>query len=170
MNIQTVSPSELNQWIQSDDAVLIDVREPGEHHTARIPNSRLHPLGKITASDIPNTDKKVVIYCQKGLRGENACKKVAKDTHADIYNLTGGLSQWSAQGLATESSGKNILPLDRQVQLTIGTTVLTSSVLAYTVNLNFIWLSAFFGAGLIVAGATGFCGLARVIAKMPWNR
>ncbi|PZP63873.1 MAG: hypothetical protein DI604_27565, partial [Delftia acidovorans] len=30
--------------------------------------------------------------------------------------------------------------------------------------------SAFVGCGLIVAGATGFCGLARMLMKAPWNR
>ena len=31
-------------------------------------------------------------------------------------------------------------------------------------------LSGFVGAGLIMAGVTGFCGLARVLMKMPWNK
>jgi hypothetical protein len=35
---------------------------------------------------------------------------------------------------------------------------------------GFWGLSAFVGAGLFMAGATGFCGMARLLAVMPWNR
>jgi hypothetical protein len=38
------------------------------------------------------------------------------------------------------------------------------------VNPSFIFLSGFVGAGLMVAGATGFCGMAEILARMPWNR
>lgn len=31
-------------------------------------------------------------------------------------------------------------------------------------------MSAFVGAGLVFAGSTGYCGMAKVLAKMPWNR
>ena len=34
----------------------------------------------------------------------------------------------------------------------------------------FVWLSAFVGAGLIYAGLTGVCGMAKLLAKMPWNK
>jgi hypothetical protein len=33
-----------------------------------------------------------------------------------------------------------------------------------------IWLTIFVGAGLTVAGVTGFCGMARLLALLPWNR
>ena len=34
----------------------------------------------------------------------------------------------------------------------------------------FLGLSAFVGAGLLVAGATGWCGMAKLLQRMPWNR
>ena len=58
----------------------------------------------------------------------------------------------------------------RQVQLTIRTGVLTGAILALTVNPNRVFLCAFFGAGLTFAGSTGWCGLAILLSKMPWNR
>jgi hypothetical protein len=63
-----------------------------------------------------------------------------------------------------------LLPLDRQVQLTIGLGVLIGSLLAYFVNPMFFLLTGFFGAGLTFAGLSGTCGLAMVMAKMPWNQ
>jgi hypothetical protein len=38
------------------------------------------------------------------------------------------------------------------------------------VNPNWVFLCAFFGAGLTFAGSTGWCGLAILMSKMPWNR
>jgi hypothetical protein len=56
------------------------------------------------------------------------------------------------------------------VQLSIGLTVLLGTVLGYFVHPYFLILSAFFGLGLINAGLTGWCGLALLMAKMPWNQ
>ncbi|MFN3400784.1 MAG: YgaP-like transmembrane domain [Ferrovibrio sp.] len=44
------------------------------------------------------------------------------------------------------------------------------AVLAWFVSPWFILLSGFVGAGLMMAGLTGFCGMARLLAAMPWNR
>ncbi|MFH0001760.1 thiosulfate sulfurtransferase YgaP, partial [Pseudomonas aeruginosa] len=43
-------------------------------------------------------------------------------------------------------------------------------VLGYTVNSGFFLLSGFVGAGLLFAGISGFCGMARLLDKMPWNQ
>jgi hypothetical protein len=66
--------------------------------------------------------------------------------------------------------GRKRLPVDRQVQLIAGGMVLTGIALGTLVNPWFLAISAFFGAGLTFAGATGTCGLALVLLKMPWNR
>jgi hypothetical protein len=58
----------------------------------------------------------------------------------------------------------------RQVQLIIGVLVLTGSVLALTVDKNIAIIPAFLGAGLTLAGSTGWCGLAILLSKMPWNK
>lgn len=62
------------------------------------------------------------------------------------------------------------LPLMRQVQIAAGALILLGVVLGYAVNSGFFLLSGFVGAGLTFAGLTGFCGMARLLAVMPWNR
>ncbi|EHC46625.1 Rhodanese-related sulfurtransferase [Salmonella enterica subsp. enterica serovar Johannesburg str. S5-703] len=42
-------------------------------------------------------------------------------------------------------------------------------ILGYTVHGGFFLISGFVGAGLMLAGMTGFCGMARLLEKMPWN-
>jgi hypothetical protein len=66
--------------------------------------------------------------------------------------------------------GRKRLPVDRQVQLIAGLMVVTGVALGMLVNPWFLVIAAFFGAGLTFAGATGTCGMALVLMKMPWNR
>lgn len=58
----------------------------------------------------------------------------------------------------------------RQVQIAAGSLVLLGVILGYGVSTGFFLLSAFVGAGLLFAGVSGFCGMARLLMKMPWNR
>jgi hypothetical protein len=66
--------------------------------------------------------------------------------------------------------GRKRLAVDRQVQLIVGSMMLVSVALGLLVSPWFLAIGAFFGAGLTFAGATGTCGLAFLLARMPWNR
>ena len=55
-------------------------------------------------------------------------------------------------------------------QIISGLLILTGVILSLTVARGFVLLSGFVGAGLLMAGATGWCGMARLLAFMPWNR
>jgi len=66
--------------------------------------------------------------------------------------------------------GKKSIPLERQVRIAAGFLVLLGAVLGFFVHPYFIGLSAFVGAGLMFAGITDTCGMALVLAKMPWNQ
>lgn len=172
MLLKTIDSKTLKNWLENGEAVLVDVREPAEHAASNIEGAVPLPLGKINKTTAPPcAGKKLVIHCQKGRRGETACKKLlSENPNLDIYNLEGGIEAWSANGFAVISSSKAFLPLDRQVQLTIGICVLMGSLLGYFISPKFFLLTGFFGAGLTFAGLTGFCGLALLMAKMPWNK
>ena len=172
MPIKTVDAATLKHWMDSNEAVVVDVREPAEHIAEKIHKAILLPLGAVNKTALPEASgKKLVIHCHSGKRSMNACKKLlAEDSTLDLYNLEGGISAWSAAGHHVTTSGKFFLSLDRQVQLTVGLGVLIGSLLTYFVNPLFFLLSGFFGAGLIFAGLSGFCGLAMVMARMPWNK
>ncbi len=171
MTVKHIDAQTAKQWLDADEAILIDVREPIEHNAQKIEGAQLQPLGSICCSTIPNTDKKVLIHCQKGGRGNTACQKlIAESDGLDIYNIEGGIEAWKATGLPVYNGNKKTLPLERQVQLTIGLSVFTLSLLAYFVHPAFALGAVFFGAGLTNAGLTGWCGLGMLIAKMPWNK
>lgn len=172
MAIKTIDATTLKNWLDKGDAVVVDVREPAENSAESISGATLLPLAGITKTALPEAHgKKLVIHCRSGKRSTSACEKlIAEDPELEIYNLEGGISAWAEAGHAVKTSGKFFLPLDRQVQLTIGLGVLIGSLLAYFVNPLFFLITGFFGAGLTFAGLSGTCGLAMVIAKMPWNQ
>jgi hypothetical protein len=56
------------------------------------------------------------------------------------------------------------------VQIAAGSLVLLGVMLAWLVSPWFVLLSAFVGAGLTFAGMSGWCGMAKLLGAMPWNR
>jgi rhodanese-related sulfurtransferase len=172
MKITNITSATLKNWLENNEAILIDVREIAENKSESIAGSTLIPLGEINSKILPkSTNKKLVIHCRSGKRSLAACEKIVKeDASLEVYNLEGGIISWINSGFAVKKSDKFFLPLDRQVQLTIGLAVLAGSLLGYFVDSKFFILSGFFGAGLCFAAITGWCGLAMFLAKMPWNK
>jgi hypothetical protein len=88
-----------------------------------------------------------------------------------VANLRGGIDAWKAQGLPTVvDTMRPRMSVMQQTQLVIGIGVLVGTALGAAVHPWLLAIPAMMGAGLIVAGATGTCGLAVVIGKMPWNK
>jgi hypothetical protein len=56
------------------------------------------------------------------------------------------------------------------VQIVAGGLVLAGVFLGALVMPAFYALSGLVGAGLLFAGVSGFCGMARLLGLMPWNR
>lgn len=167
-----ITPNSLHDLLQHSHRIsLLDVRTPVEHEEIHIPGSRLMPLDRLDPAQVKALDsEQCVLICRSGQRAGQAFEKLQAAGCANLAILEGGVSAWESAGLPVERSKKNRLPLMRQVQLIIGLLALTGSILALTVNKNFALLPAFLGAGLTMAGATGWCGLAILLSKMPWNR
>jgi rhodanese-related sulfurtransferase len=166
-----ILPHELATTLEAGGCQLIDVREPIEHAESHVLGAKLIPLGQI-ASRCGELDKSkpVMVMCQAGKRGAAAAERLRAHGFSEVRNLEGGILAWKAAGLPCSSAAKAVMPLMRQVQITVGFFVLPGSLLAIYVDPRWSWLGAFFGAGLLFAGLSGFCGLAMVLAKMPWNR
>jgi rhodanese-related sulfurtransferase len=169
-NHSSILPTELNHLL-STGCCLVDVREPVEYAEEHISGAKLIPLGQLErrASEI-DRNQPLVVMCRSGKRGAEGLKKLEALGFTAGRNLEGGILAWKAGGLPVAKCSKKVLPLMQQVQLTIGLGVLTGAILALTVNPNWVFLCAFFGAGLTFAGSTGWCGLAILLSKMPWNR
>lgn len=164
-----VSPSEVRQWLAEGKAVMVDVREGDERARMRIEGTTSMPMSRFDAGSLPRAEK-IVVHCHAGARSAEAAARCAAQGIDDVYSMTGGIKGWESAGLPVQRTAGVPISIMRQVQITAGLIVLIFSVLAVTVSMWFALGAAFIGAGLTFAGASGFCGMAAVLAKMPWNR
>jgi rhodanese-related sulfurtransferase len=169
--LKQIDAPTLKRWLDADKAVLIDIRETDEYAREHILAARLVPLSGFDADDFPKERDKIgVFHCASGRRTGEAAARLLKTGFAEIYCLEGGLAGWKAAGLPTHLDRKAPIALQRQVQIAAGALVVLGVVLAGLVSPWFALLSGFVGAGLVFAGTTGTCGMANLLAAMPWNR
>jgi rhodanese-related sulfurtransferase len=145
---------------------LIDVRTPAEHGEVHIEGSVLMPLDRLDPSQAAGP---CVLVCRSGKRAEQARQKLGTAGCRELSVLEGGVDAWERAGLPV-TRGKAVLSLERQVRIAAGMLVLAGVVLGTWVHPGFYGLAAFVGAGLTFAGLTDWCGMAMLLAKMPWNQ
>lgn len=147
--------------------LLVDVRESSEFACERLPGSVNIPLSRLEAgaSGLPK-DKPLAILCQSGRRSEDAARRLEALGFTDIIVVAGGLT--CCQRLEKGPGGA--WAMDRQVRMAAGTLVLCGFALSWAVHPAFVLLSAGIGVGLVYSAATNTCGMAMILAQMPWNR
>jgi rhodanese-related sulfurtransferase len=169
--VQDVGAATLKSWLERGEAILVDVREPAEHAGERIPAARLVPLSTFTPTQVPvEPGKKLVLHCVMGQRSTQAGNTLLAAGFAEVYNLQGGIQAWKDADYAVERSSHAPISLQRQVQIVAGSLVLVGTLLGAVVSPWFLVLSGFIGAGLTFAGITNTCGMAMLLAKLPYNQ
>ena len=149
-------------------ATLIDIRTPDEFAREHVPGSVNIPQDQLEAASLPAGP--LVFTCRSGARTGGCASRIAAAAGPNARILEGGLSAWAAAGGPVVTDQSQPIPIMRQVQIVAGILILAGALLSVTLNQAFIGLSAFVGAGLIFAGITGWCGMAHLLARMPWNR
>lgn len=162
-----LAPAEVARRLADHQAVLIDIREPDEFARARVAGALSRPL---SGSHTIPTGREVVFTCRTGMRTDANCDRLANAVDGKAFVLQGGLDGWMKAGLPVEQDRKAPMEMMRQVQIGAGGLVLLGVGLGLLVHPGFFAIAGFVGAGLTAAGATGFCGMARLLAYAPWNR
>ena len=97
-NFASVTPAAAVQLMNSEDVVVLDVREPAEtavggkiEKAIQIPQSsvaqRINELEK-------HKNKTLLVYDKMGVRAGAACKELNKSGFEKVYSLKGGLAAW----------------------------------------------------------------------------
>jgi rhodanese-related sulfurtransferase len=164
-----MSAHDLAEQLGSKRVAVIDVREPMEYATGHIAGSLNVPLSRLQKADLPQGP--LVLVCQSGNRSAKGVQTLLQRGHQHLVtDLQGGIPTWQQAGLPVRKLKNAPLPLMRQVQIAAGSLILLGLILSNTVAPAWILLTWFVGAGLTFAGISGFCGMARLLAVMPWNK
>jgi adenylyltransferase/sulfurtransferase len=96
--LEEITVTELkNRLGSNDDIQVIDVREPHEYEIARIPNTKLIPLGEVVnrANEIDST-RTTIVHCKGGVRSAKAITALKENGFTGkLINLKGGIAAWS---------------------------------------------------------------------------
>jgi rhodanese-related sulfurtransferase len=171
MNLQSISPVDAKRLVDQG-AILVDIREADEYAREHIPGARHAALSQLNQADISAyRGKTLVFHCRSGARTTNNQDRLASlvGDACRILQLEGGLDGWRNAGLPTLIDRRQPIELQRQVQIAAGGLVLIGILLGLIVSPWFLAVSLFVGAGLMFAGITGYCGMARLLQRAPWN-
>lgn len=104
--LNAMKPAEAARLIESGEAVLIDVREPGEWSGGVAGPALLLSLGDLRGSRTrwkavleTHRGKTLLLYCASGMRSGMAARQLRAEGH-QAQNL-GGFSRWARSGLPT---------------------------------------------------------------------
>ncbi len=174
----TISPQQLHDARRRGQYTpVLDVRSVAEYRAGHIPGAQLIPVDQLSADALTNTFKRpslgreetLYISCHSGARAVQAAELLQQAGHGKLTLVEGGTQLWQQLGLPVERC-VGALSLERQVQIAIGSLLVLKVLLGFSVHELFFALTAMIGIGLVIAGTTRWCGMARLIARMPWNR
>ena len=93
----SLTPAAAVQLMNTEDIVVLDVREPSETIGGKIARAIQIPVGAV-AKRIDelekHKDKTMLVYCKTGARSGMACKELSKNGFDKVYSLNGGLMAW----------------------------------------------------------------------------
>lgn len=174
MTARTIDGKQLFAMLQADKTGdLIDVRTPSEFReihaegARNIPMERLNPIELVASRQ--GSSEPIYLLCRSGSRAKQVAEKLLDVGFINAVVVEGGTLAWEQAGLPV-ARGKKTISLERQVRITAGSLVLLGAALALFIHPYFIGLSAFVGGGLLFAGITDWCGMAMLLARMPWNQ
>jgi rhodanese-related sulfurtransferase len=99
-----VSTAQATHLINREDALVVDVREPGEYSAGHILGAKNVPLSRVDGSGelAKRKDKPVIVYCETGDRATKASAALRKLGFSRVVSLSGGLGAWQQAGLPVE--------------------------------------------------------------------
>ena len=172
--VRTIDPVEVQKLSDAGYQVdLIDVRTPAEFRevhavgATNIPLNELDPEQMILGRD--SDIEPLYLICRSDSRGKKACEAFIAAGHTNVANVAGGTVAWDDLGLPVVR-GRRSISLERQVRVSAGLLVVMGVVLGWVLHPAWAAIAAFVGAGLVFAGISDTCGMAMILAKMPWNQ
>ncbi len=100
-SINQINSDELVEFVELNDAILLDVRTKDEFNSGYIENSlNIDYFSDEFSINVDKLDKNIpiILYCRSGRRSGLSANKIKKLGFKEIYNLEGGVLEWIEQG------------------------------------------------------------------------
>ena len=100
-SINQMNSDELIEFIELNDAILVDVRTEDEYNSGYIENSlNIDYFSNDFSVNADKLDKNtpIILYCRSGNRSSMSANKISKLGFKEIYNLEGGILEWIEEG------------------------------------------------------------------------
>ncbi len=100
-SINQMNSDELIEFIELNDAILVDVRTEDEYNSGYIENSlNIDYFSNEFSVNADKLDKNtpIILYCRSGNRSSMSANKISKLGFNEIYNLEGGILEWIEEG------------------------------------------------------------------------
>ena len=98
-----VNTAEATHLINREDALVVDVRDPGEYGAGHILGAKNLPLSRLGDGELSKKkERPVIVYCDGTDRSSKAIAALRKQGYARVVNLSGGLKAWQQAGLPVE--------------------------------------------------------------------
>ena len=95
---QQITQEKAKEMMDTQEVIVLDVREQDEFDAGHIPGAVLLPVGTITkdtaAAVIDDLDTVVLVYCRSGNRSKTASQALADLGYTNVYEF-GGINTWS---------------------------------------------------------------------------
>lgn len=96
-SFNTITGPEAMVKLEEDETIIVlDVRTEEEHQENHFANSVLIPLDELedkVATEIPDKEARIFIYCRSGRRSEEAAEILVKMGYKEVYNVIGLLGE-----------------------------------------------------------------------------
>ncbi|WP_137818487.1 rhodanese-like domain-containing protein [Pseudomonas sp. 2FG] len=156
---------------------LVDVRSPAEFRAQHVAGARNVPLDQLEPAQLITQLRaeglrhgaELYLLCQSGQRARRAAEQL-QQLLPGAQVIEGGTDACVACGIPVNRGAAGVIGLQRQVQICAGSLVLLGVILGTWLHPGWYGLAAFVGAGLTFAGLSDTCGMALLLARMPWNR
>ena len=94
---QQIDQKTAKEMMDTQEVIILDVREQDEYDSGHISGAVLLPVGTIdetTAAEvIPEKDSTVLVYCRSGNRSKTASSTLTELGYTNIYEF-GGINTW----------------------------------------------------------------------------
>ncbi|GAB4366315.1 MAG: rhodanese-like domain-containing protein [Elainellaceae cyanobacterium] len=109
-DVQTISPEQLDTWLNSADRPppqVIDARKPEEYRVSHLPNAQQASLVQPPWQDI-SPDTPIVVYCSVGYRSARLAQRLQAMGHSQVFNLEGSIFEWVNEGRSVYQNGQTV--------------------------------------------------------------